>query len=126
MISSIKELKIVTLATFAVGCVIGLLSFSRVLKWLFVKYKNLTIATLTGFLLGSLNKLWPWKQNGQLLYTHSDGREEYLQSNVMPGGYDGDPLMMQAIGFLVLGFALIFIMEIAAKNLQKKQVSTND
>ena len=44
------------------GAVIGLLSFSRVLKWMFAKYHDLTIAVLTGFLIGSLNKLWPWKE----------------------------------------------------------------
>lgn len=49
------------IAVFAIGAVIGLLSFSRVLKWLFKKHHNLTLALLTGFILGSLNKIWPWK-----------------------------------------------------------------
>ncbi|MEZ4974973.1 MAG: DUF368 domain-containing protein [Flavobacteriaceae bacterium] len=50
------------LALFVIGAVIGLLSFSRLLKWLFKNYHNLTLAVLTGFILGSLNKVWPWKQ----------------------------------------------------------------
>lgn len=47
---------------FAIGAVVGLLSFSRVLKWLFKHYNNITLALLTGFIIGSLNKIWPWKK----------------------------------------------------------------
>lgn len=46
---------------FVVGAVVGLLSFSRILKWLFKHYHNSTLALLTGFIFGSLNKIWPWK-----------------------------------------------------------------
>ncbi|WP_418511636.1 DUF368 domain-containing protein [Corallibacter sp.] len=47
---------------FALGALVGLLSFSHILKWLFKKYHNLTLALLTGFIIGSLNKVWPWKK----------------------------------------------------------------
>lgn len=50
------------IAIFGTGAVVGLLSFSRVLKWLFKHYKNTTLALLTGFIIGSLNKVWPWKK----------------------------------------------------------------
>ncbi len=50
------------IALFAIGAIIGLLSFSRILKWLFKNYHNTTLAILTGFILGSLNKVWPWKK----------------------------------------------------------------
>ena len=50
------------IAIFAVGAVVGLRSFSRLLKWLFKNYHNTTLALLTGFILGSLNKMWPWKK----------------------------------------------------------------
>ncbi len=50
------------IALFAIGALIGLLSFSRILKWLFKNYHNTTLAILTGFILGSLNKVWPWKK----------------------------------------------------------------
>ncbi|WP_053992224.1 DUF368 domain-containing protein [Mangrovimonas sp. TPBH4] len=49
------------IAIFALGAVVGLLSFSRILKWLFKNYHNTTLALLTGFIFGSLNKIWPWK-----------------------------------------------------------------
>jgi putative membrane protein len=50
------------IAIFGIGAVVGLLSFSRVLKWLFKHYNNITMAVLTGFIMGSLNKIWPWKK----------------------------------------------------------------
>ncbi|MGY0392026.1 DUF368 domain-containing protein [Bizionia sp. KMM 8389] len=49
------------IAIFASGALIGLLSFSHILKWLFKNFHNITLALLTGFIFGSLNKVWPWK-----------------------------------------------------------------
>ncbi len=119
VITSIKELQITTLGIFAAGCFVGLMAFSRVLKWMFEKHESVTIATLAGFLLGSLNKIWPWKINVEELYTHSDGKIDYLQSNVLPSNVEGEPLLIQAIIFALIGFALIFGMEIAANKMKK-------
>lgn len=55
------------IAIFALGALIGILSFSHVLKWLFKHYKNTTLAVLTGFIFGSLNKIWPWKETMTVL-----------------------------------------------------------
>ena len=52
---------------FAIGALVGLLSFSKLLKYLFKNYENITLALLTGFILGSLNKVWPWKQTISVL-----------------------------------------------------------
>src|SRR5690606_12697879 len=46
---------------FASGALVGIISFSHLLKWLFKHYHNTTLAILTVFILGSLNKVWPWK-----------------------------------------------------------------
>ncbi|HEY9114988.1 MAG TPA: DUF368 domain-containing protein [Bacteroidales bacterium] len=54
-----KDFKL--LATLAAGAIVGLLSFSKLLNWLFKHYKNFTLAVLTGFILGSLGVIWPWK-----------------------------------------------------------------
>lgn len=64
------------IALFAVGAIIGLLSFSRILKWLFKNYHNTTLAILTGFILGSLNKVWPWKKT---ISAMSDETGEIIQ-----------------------------------------------
>ncbi len=52
---------ILVIGSFAIGCVLGLVLFSRVLSYTFDNYKNQTLAVLTGFMLGSLNKIWPWR-----------------------------------------------------------------
>jgi len=66
------------------GAVSGLLGFSRLLKRWLERSRNTIMALLSGLLLGSLQALWPWKENAILLYTHSDGRETWLQSNLWP------------------------------------------
>jgi len=64
---AIHDWDIKRIGIFAFGAVVGLLSFSRVLKWLFKHYQNLTLALLTGFIIGSLNKIWPWKKTITIL-----------------------------------------------------------
>ena len=62
ILTAIKEFQLGTLLVFSLGCLLGLMTFSRLISWLFEKYRNLTIAVLAGFMVGSLNKVWPWKK----------------------------------------------------------------
>jgi putative membrane protein len=96
---------------FAVGCLIGLFSFSRVLSWLFHHYHNSTLVLLTGFMVGSLNKIWPWR-NVLQYRTNSKGEEvPFLEANVWPGQYDGEPMLIGAILLFVIGFVVVFALE---------------
>jgi putative membrane protein len=106
-----RDLKLIVI--FTLGCGVGLLSFSRVLKWLFAKFKNATLAVLTGFLLGSLNKIWPWKINvgTEPLHIHSDGREEWIQRNVNPLDFPSENQLIWSIGLALLGITLIVLLE---------------
>jgi putative membrane protein len=119
ILKAIVDKNLLTIGVFMAGAVIGLLSFSRVLKWMFTKYHDVTIAILTGFLIGSLNKLWPWKINKELLYTHSDGKKDFLQENVFPTDIVGEPQVMYAVAFCILGAGLIFGMELVSKKMKK-------
>lgn len=96
---------------FVLGAIVGLLSFSRVLKWLFKHYHNLTLALLTGFIFGSLNKIWPWKKI--LSYrTNSKGVEvPFLDESVSPFNFEGDNQLIFAIGLMVTGFLTIILLE---------------
>ncbi|RRQ48942.1 DUF368 domain-containing protein [Maribacter algicola] len=95
--------------TVALGAVFGLLSFARLLKWMFTHYKNITLAILTGFILGSLNKIWPWKR---ILETKVFGNKTVvIDTNTSPLNYDGDPQILYAIIAALIGFSLIFILE---------------
>jgi len=95
----------------AVGAVIGLKVFSKALNWMFKHHKNLTLAILTGFMIGSLNKIWPWKK---ILKTriNSEGTEvTLLDKSILPTSYDGDNQLVMALIFIVVGFAAILILE---------------
>lgn len=95
----------------AVGAVIGLKVFSKALNWMFKHQKNLTLAILTGFMIGSLNKIWPWKE---ILKTriNSEGEEvTLLDKSILPSSYDGDNQMVMAMVFIAIGFATILILE---------------
>lgn len=61
VIESITQLRFEILIPFAAGCGLGLLGFSYLLSWVFSRFRNETISILTGFILGSLLIIWPWK-----------------------------------------------------------------
>lgn len=103
------------LALLASGAIIGLLSFSKILKWLFNHYKNLTLAVLTGFILGSLNKIWPWKET-LTWRTNSHGLQvPFNEQSVSPFSFEGDAQLTMAILLAVLGFSVIILLEKIAK-----------
>jgi putative membrane protein len=100
----------------AVGAVIGLKVFSKALNWMFKHQKNLTLAILTGFMIGSLNKIWPWKE---ILKTRINSKGEevtLLDRSILPTSYEGDNQLMVAIVFIVIGFAAILVLERLGKN----------
>lgn len=106
-----RDLLIVT--TVGLGCVVGLLSFARVLKWMFKNYRVPTLALLSGFILGSLNKIWPWKE---VLESKDFGDRSMIiaERNVWPWTFQGDNQLLLALILAILGFCLIFILERAA------------
>jgi putative membrane protein len=94
-----------------IGAIIGLKVFSKVLNWMFKHHKNLTLAILTGFMIGSLNKIWPWK-NTLKTRINSEGLEvSVLDESILPSSYAGDSELVLAIVFIVIGFATILILE---------------
>lgn len=108
---AIHDVDINKLLIFAAGCIIGLLSFSHVLKWLFKNYHNATLALLTGFIFGSLNTVWPWKETISW-YTNSKGiKEPFLQESVSPLAFSGDNQLLFAAILMIIGFMSIFILE---------------
>ena len=100
-----------TILVFMGGAVVGLLIFSRVLKWLFKNHKNLTLSVLTGFIIGSLNKIWPWKETLTWRINSRGIEVPFNQQSISPFSFDEDPQLIMAIAFAVLGFVLILGME---------------
>lgn len=110
VLKAVKGMDIKVIISFALGALIGLLSFSRLVSWLFKHYHDHTIAVLTGFMIGSLNKVWPWKvTTGMLSEKHA------LEENVLPGDYTTvtgmENYMVPAIGLVIGGFAVVWILE---------------
>ncbi len=99
-----------TLGIVALGAIVGLLSFSRLLKWLFDNYSSITLAVLTGFIAGSLNKIWPWKE---VLESEQVGEKIIVlrEASVWPSNYEGDSHLYGAIALILAGFLLILILE---------------
>lgn len=114
IIESVKDLNILVIVIFGIGCVVGLLSFSRLVSWLLSKYHDLTVALLAGFMIGSLNKIWPWKET---LSTRLNSKAEIVplfQQNIWPTEYMekvGEPLVLQALLYFGIGILMIIGIE---------------
>jgi putative membrane protein len=119
ILKAVGDRDVVTLALFASGCIVGILSFSRVISWFLKKYYAITIGLLSGFMLGSMNKLWPWKVVTAFRTSSSGVQKPFLTSNLFPGQYleqtGLEPQMGMAIaGFLFGIFLVIGIDQLAA------------
>jgi len=105
------------LLIFGVGAIVGLKVFSRALNWMFKHHENLTLAVLTGFMIGALNKIWPWKEVLQYRTNHAGDEIPFIESSILPQNYDGNPEILYALVFAVIGFLTIFLLEkLADKN----------
>ena len=115
ILQAVNDLKVLTLAAFAAGCVAGLVSFSNVIGWLFKKYHNATLALLSGFMIGSLNKLWPWKQ--VLDYRENSAGElvPFMEKSISPGFYESlygqDPRIIPIIICALAGLLIVVLFE---------------
>ncbi len=117
VLQAINDKSIGKLAVFMAGAIVGILSFSKLLKWLFKTYKSITLAVLTGFMIGALAKIWPWKK--ALTYRiNSKGINVPLNEEcISPLSFDGNPQILSAIALMVFGFLMILILEkIGSKN----------
>jgi putative membrane protein len=107
------------LITFCFGALVGLKLFSKILTWMFAKYKNLTLAILTGFMIGSLNKIWPWKE---VISTRINSHGEmvpFVERSILPNAFEGNPQYLGVTLLMLCGFLVIFILEKAATKLTR-------
>ena len=106
IMSAVKSLDIVVMLVFICGAFIGITSFSNVLSFLLRRFHNTTIATLAGFMLGSLNKVWPWKETVET-YVDSHGHiKPLVEENILP-----NTLLWEGIGLMLFGFILVYVLE---------------
>lgn len=104
VLTAIKNFDLKVIALFGLGCVVGLLSFSKLIHWLLQHFRSVTMACLAGFMLGSLNRIWPWKLESGISF-----------QNLTPADYAthvGQPHQLGwAILFAVVGFVTVLVLE---------------
>ena len=111
---------LLTILTFCLGCLVGILSFSKLLNYLMHSHRNKMMFILTGFMFGSLKKIWPWKE--VLETTVIRGKEYVLrEDNIMPRDFDQQTIL--AILVMFIGFFLVLGLEYIS-NKSKRGVSS--
>lgn len=104
---------------FGIGAILGLKLFSKILHWMFAHHKNKTLALLCGFMLGSLNKVWPWKNTISTRLNSHQEEVPFLQKSVWPTQFEDAPMIFTALALMIIGFLTIVIIEFLAT---KKQI----
>lgn len=111
VLNAVHERNLSVLLVVGAGAVFGLLSFSKLLKWLFEHFKNATLTVLVGFIAGSLPKIWPWKVETEL------GLNLYLPNFKTP-----DDQLLTGLMFMSLGLILVLFLEFIGKTTKNKRV----
>jgi len=122
IIRSLTELNFKVIIAFALGCITGLVSFSRVLHWLLKRYHDLAVALLMGFMLGSLNKVWPWKQVIEYYTDRHGNLKPIIETNVLPTQYldltGKEPELTACTALCITGFLAVYLIERLASRKQ--------
>jgi putative membrane protein len=124
MITALIDLNIPVILVFVLGCFLGLVGFSRFLSWILTHYRFPTLALLAGFMIGSLNKVWPWKQVISYRLNHEGVQVPAFDKSILPWDYFNiagqDPQVFKAILFAALGVFLVVAIEKMATVLKTK------
>ncbi|MGB2079230.1 MAG: DUF368 domain-containing protein [Vibrio sp.] len=115
ILAAVKGLEFGVLGLFAIGAITGILCFSHLLSWLLAKFRDFTLTFLTGLMIGTLPKIWPWKETISWR-TNSHGQEVPLvQHNLLPFDYTnvvGEPSQLGlAVVCMLLGIGLVWGLE---------------
>jgi len=112
---AISDFNISVLGTFAAGAAVGITSFSHLLSWLFKRFHDATIAILSGFMIGSLNIVWPWKEVIETRLNSKGIEVPFRFESVLPNDFSGEPQMLPAFLLMILGIALILLLDRVTK-----------
>ena len=125
IMQAVGDFNIPVITVFIIGAVAGIISFSHLLSWLLKHLHDITVAVLMGFMVGSLNKVWPWKETVETYLDSHGVAQPLVQHNVAPGVFEqltGQPsLLVQAILLCAVGFLAIYGIELLARIIVKKE-----
>ncbi|WP_339925777.1 DUF368 domain-containing protein [uncultured Cyclobacterium sp.] len=124
ILNAVNEKDFAVLAVFALGCITGLLLFSRVISWFLKNYHAITLSFLSGFMIGSINKIWPWKKILSYRMSSSGTQKPFLTENILPHVYFSEtgqePAFLIAIMAFLIGVILVVGLERIAYNFRKE------
>ncbi len=123
VLDAVKSLDVVALSVFASGCLVGLIAFTHLLNWLLARFHDLTMAVLTGFMIGALSKVWPWKYTTEYRIDQHGASIPVVQKNLWPDRYEaftGEPSMLGGVlALAIAGAVMVIILEKIGTGSQK-------
>ena len=108
---AVNERVILDLLFLGSGALVGIVMFANLLSWLLKKYHDITIAVLVGFMIGSLNKIWPWKETLKTILVEGEVKP-LVEKNVLPSLNNVDDKFWMAILMVAIGIMLILVIEL--------------
>ncbi|HIJ58680.1 MAG TPA: DUF368 domain-containing protein [Deltaproteobacteria bacterium] len=109
ILEAVNQRDFLVLFVVAAGACVGIAAFSRILGWLLSKYHDLMVAFLTGLMLGSLRKIWPWKETLESIIDSHGKTVPIIQANIVPAQWNGE--VLYALCLMVAGFLVVFVLD---------------
>jgi putative membrane protein len=119
LLSAVTNGDFVTLFWVIAGAGVGIVTIAQVLSWLFKRFHDITIAILVGMLIGSLRKLWPWKETLATAIDRHGKEVPIAQRNVLPSALTWE--VAATILLFILGFVLIWQLTVWASRREEKE-----
>jgi putative membrane protein len=124
MVNALLTVNLPVIIVFMLACVVALLSFAKYLSLVLNKYHYATVALLAGFMLGSLNKVWPWREVLEYITDSKGEQVPAFDRSILPWHYlsttGKDPQVFQAILMMALGVFIVVLIEKVAARLKTK------
>ncbi len=109
VLDAVNHRDFLVLGLVAAGACVGIIAFARILGWLLKNYHDLMVATLTGLMIGSLRKIWPWKEALESVVDAHGQMVPLVQSNILPGQWNGE--VLAALSLMVAGLLAVLFLD---------------
>jgi putative membrane protein len=109
ILGAVNDRDLMTIAIVGAGAVVGIVTFAQVLGWLFKRYHDLAVAVLIGLMVGSLRKIWPWKEVLATITDRHGALIPTVEANILPATFGSEVLI--ALGLAILGFVLVLLLD---------------
>lgn len=117
ILQAVTSLQVGILVLFATGCGLGLLAMANVLTWMLRRYHDAAVGLLSGFMMGALYKVWPWKVVLQTRINSKGVEVPFIERSVWPGQVESDPMILQCVIFFGMGAALVLLIEFSTSKI---------